>query len=85
VATAYYALSGGKANARVRLADLRRELAALPRPALDGALLDLATSGEASLYRLDNPAEIRPDDRDAVLRTPSGEERHIIYLGGRGS
>jgi hypothetical protein len=37
------------------------------------------------LYRLDNPAEIRPEDRDAVLRTPSGEDRHIVYLGGRGS
>ncbi|APW61679.1 hypothetical protein [Paludisphaera borealis] len=85
VTTAYYALSDGRANARVRLADLRRELAAIPRPVLDGALLDLATSGEASLYRLDNPAEIRAEDRDAVLRTPSGEERHIVYLGGRGS
>lgn len=85
VATAYYALSSGRANARVRLADLRRELATIPRPVLDAALLDLATTGEASLYRLDNPAEIGPNDREAVLRTPSGEERHIIYLGGRRS
>ena len=85
VTAAYYALSAGRANVRVRLADLRRVLAAIPRPALDGALLDLATSGEAALYRLDNPAEIRAEDRDAELRTPSGEELHIIYMGGRGS
>ena len=85
VTTAYYALSSGRANARVRIADLRRALATIPRPVFDGALLDLATTGEASLFRLDNPAEISPDDREAVLRTPSGEERHIIYLGGRGS
>lgn len=85
VTTAYYALSSGRPNARVRIADLRRVLATIPRPALDDALLDLATTGEASLFRLDNPAEIGPNDREAVLRTPSGEERHIIYLGGRRS
>lgn len=85
VTTAYYALSAGRSNARVRIADLRAALATIPRPVLDGALLDLATTGEASLYRLDNPAEIRREDREAVLRTPSGEERHIVYLGGRGS
>ncbi|MDG3007610.1 hypothetical protein [Paludisphaera mucosa] len=82
---AYYAASGGRPNVRVRLAELRRALPAVPRAALDRALLDLQTRGEATLYRLDDPREIRPEDRDAVFHTPSGEERHVVYLGGRGS
>jgi hypothetical protein len=64
---------------------LRHQLSSISRVKFDQALLDMASSGKASLYRLDNPAEIRPEDRDAVLRTPSGEDRHIVYLGGRGS
>lgn len=85
VASAYLALSGGEANVRVRLADLRRAVASVPRTDLDRALFDLEANGEASLYRLDNPNEIGPEDRAAALRTPLGEERHIIYLGGRRS
>ena len=85
VASAYLALSGGEANVRVRLADLRRAVATVPRTELDRALFDLEANGEASLYRLDNPNEIGPEDREAALRTPLGEERHIIYLGGRRS
>jgi len=38
--------------------------------------------GSLPLYPLDNPLDIRPEDRDAVLRTPTGDERHIVYLGG---
>jgi hypothetical protein len=85
VAEAYAALSGGQTNVRVRIADLRRHLTTIPRVKLDQALIDMASSGKASLYRLDNPTEIQSEDRDAVLHTPSGEERHIVYLGGRGS
>jgi DNA-binding PadR family transcriptional regulator len=82
---AYLTLSNGQTNVRVRIADLRHLLASIPRPTFDEALLEMASSGKASLYRLDNPADIRPEDLEAVLRTPAGEERHIIYLGGRGS
>jgi DNA-binding PadR family transcriptional regulator len=85
VSRAYLSLSKGQMNVRVRIADLRHLLDSIPRPKLDQALLDMASSGKASLYRLDNPAEIQAEDRDAVLLTPSGEERHIVYLGGRGS
>jgi len=85
VASAYLRLSGGETNVRVRLSDLRRAVSSIPRPELDRALFDLEAGGEASLYRLDNPNEIGPDDREAVLRTPLGEDRHIIYLGGRRS
>jgi hypothetical protein len=81
----YYAITGGRPNVRVHLAELRRRLPAVPRVDLDRALLDLQAKGEATLYRLDDPREIREEDRDAVFLTPSGEERHIVYLGGRGS
>jgi hypothetical protein len=82
---AYYALSHGQANVRVRIADLRQRVSSLARVDFDETLLDMASNGKASLYRLDNPAEVRPEDHDAVLRTASGEERHVVYLGGRGS
>ena len=85
VARAYLSVSKGQMNVRVRIADLRHLLDSIPRLKLDQALLDMASSGKASLYRLDNPTEIHAEDRDAVLLTPSGEERHIVYLGGRGS
>jgi hypothetical protein len=85
VESAYLALSGGKSNVRVRLADLRDNLSDLAREDLDATLLAMASAGLASLYRLDNPLEIEPRDREATLRTPSGEDRHVVYLGGRGS
>jgi DNA-binding PadR family transcriptional regulator len=85
VTKAYLSLSGGQTNVRVRLADLRRHLSSIPRVRLDQALLDMASGARVSLYRLDDPKEIHAEDRDAVLHTPSGEERHIVYLGGRGS
>jgi hypothetical protein len=85
IEVAYLKLSGGRENVRVRLADLRDALPDVPRLALDASLIQMATAGRVSLYRLDNPLEIDHRDRDAVLRTPSGEERHIVYLGGRGS
>jgi hypothetical protein len=85
IVRAYLAVSKEQTNVRVRLSDLRRALPSVPRTELNEALLGMASSGKASLYRLDNPAEIRAEDREAVLRTPSGEERHVVYLGGRGS
>jgi len=85
VVRAYLAVSNEQTNVRVRLYDLRRALSTVSKSKLDETLLSMASNGKASLYRLDNPAEIRPEDREAVLRTPSGEERHIVYLGGRGS
>lgn len=82
---AYLSLSKGQANVRVRVADLRDSLPSVPRSQFDETLLTMASNGKASLYRLDNPAEIRTEDHEAALRTPTGEERHLVYLGGRGS
>jgi hypothetical protein len=32
--------------------------------------------------RMDDPREIQPRDREAELRTPSGEPRHLLYWTG---
>lgn len=85
VASAYFALSEDRPNVRVRLADLRRRLPEVPRDALDRELLRLDSSGVASLYWFDDPREVRPDDREAALMTPAGDERHMIYMERGGS
>ena len=85
IVAAYGRLAGGRANVRVRLALLRRELADLARPRLDEALLAMDRGGKAALYRFDNPLEMADDDREAALRTPAGDARHLVYLGGSDS
>lgn len=78
-------LGNGRENVRVRLADLRVRLSRVARDSLDKILLELERHGQLSLYRLDNPAEIGPEDQQAAIRTATGNERHIIYFGGRSS
>jgi hypothetical protein len=85
IESAYFGLSGGRANVRVCLADLRAALPDIPRDRLDATLLAMATRGGVALYPLENPVEIQPRDREAVLRTPTGNERHLVYLGGQPS
>ncbi len=75
-------LANGQSNVRVRLADLRGRLPESSRSAVDQKLLEMEQAGELSLYRLDNPQEIQDADRDAVLHTATGNERHIVYFGG---
>ena len=78
-------LGQGRENVRIRLADLRSRLREVSESALDGTLLEMERAGQLSLYGLDNPQEIRPEDRQAVIRTATGHERHILYFGGRAS
>lgn len=82
---AYYKLSKGESNVRVYLSDLRGELSDVPRKRLDSALRGLAGRGKGALYRLDVPWEITPARRAGTLYTRSGEPRHILYYGGKGS
>lgn len=81
VEAAYMRLSDGRANVRVRLAELRAELPEIDRDRLDATLLEMATRGRAALLTLENPMEVRQEDRDAVVRTPTGHARHLIYMG----
>jgi hypothetical protein len=78
-------LGHGRENVRIRLADLRSRLRDVSESALDGKLLEMEREGKLSLYGLDNPQEIRSEDRQAAIRTTSGHERHILYFGGRAS
>jgi hypothetical protein len=75
-------LGRGQRNVRVRLADLRQKLDA-PRTVLDQTLLEMERQGELSLFPLDDPQEIGAADREAVLKTVTGNERHIVYFSGR--
>lgn len=81
IADACMKLGGGRANVRVRLADLRRQLPDVAREDLDTMLLQMSRDHTLTLYRLDNPAEVQAEDRAAALVTASGEPRHIVYLG----
>ncbi len=81
VADACMKLSRGQANARVRLSDLRRRLADVDRHDLDQVLLHMSRDRKLSLYRLDNPREVGPEDEAAAVHTASGEPRHIVYFG----
>ncbi len=85
VKAVYGRLANGRENVRVRLAALRSELADVPRDQLDETLKELAQSGLASLYQLDDPSMIHAEDREAALHIAGGNERHIIYIGGLSS
>ena len=74
-------LGHGRAKRRVRLADVREKLSAIPRDRLDAALLAMQSDGELVLYRLDNRAELRPSDHEAALHV-GGAPRHLVYLEG---
>ncbi len=73
--------TGGQRNVRVRLADLRTRVPT-DRSRLDETLLAMERAGELSLFPLDNPREIGPRDTDALLYTPAGHPRHIVYYQG---
>lgn len=87
IGKAYQAVSGGKANVRVRLADLREKLPHVPRERQDAALMHLATKKRdaAALYAFDGEHGATARDRAAALRLPTGHTRDFIYLGGPGS
>ena len=69
-------------NVRVRIADLHDALPGLPLADLHATLLAMERAGTLTLMQLDDPREIGPRDRAAVLRTPSGWPRHILYAFG---
>lgn len=74
-------LGGGKLRQRILLADLRRELADVPRDELDRVLLGLQEQERLSLHRLDNAMEVTPEDDRAALSI-AGNPRHFAYLEG---
>lgn len=76
----YRRLSGNVSNARVRLADLRRELSDVPRAGLDEQLQEMEREGGLVLNRMDDPREIAADDETAKILTPLGDPRHLVHM-----
>lgn len=72
-------LTSGARQTRVKLHDLRRGLPDVPREALDSALLELQRKRKLVLYREDNSAALRAEDRDAALFV-GNEPRHLVLL-----
>lgn len=87
VGRAYQEVSGGKANVRVRLADIRDRLQHIPRERQDAALMHLATTKHRSamLAAFDGQHGATARDRAAALKLPTGHTRDFIYLGGPSS
>jgi hypothetical protein len=79
---AYFHLSGGAGNVRIRLAQLRQKLEDIPRHELDELLLKLQREEKLVLSPLDDTQEISPADQQAALNV-AGFKRHIIYMQNR--
>lgn len=76
---AYLELTGGRLNARALLADIRAKLADIDRAMLDDGLKRMQREEEASLYQLDNKAELTDADREAAIYFGS-DPRHILWI-----
>lgn len=78
IRAACLALTHGQTKKRVRLSDLRRKLST-SRESLDHLLVAMQEAGRLVLYRMDNTAEITPEDERAALSI-AGQPRHLVYL-----
>jgi hypothetical protein len=78
---AYLEVSGGNYSVRVRLSELRQHLDNLPRAEVDKSLIKMQRSKQLSLMPLDDPQEIRPEDKKAAIDM-GGPKRHILYMEG---
>lgn len=77
--TAYLELSGGRAQRRVLIADLRRAVGhRLDRAAFDEAVAALVHQRRVSVFPEDDRAALRPEDRENAF-VQSGVPMHIIY------
>jgi hypothetical protein len=56
----------------VRILDLRRFLAGVPRPALDAALFELQRRWLVDLSIAQSPATLSPEEREAAIEMPNG-------------
>jgi hypothetical protein len=75
-------LGGGRETVRIRIADLRKRLADVPSDQLTEGLRELSRRRELTLYPIDDPRQITPDDEAAAIRSSTGVPQHILYYGG---
>lgn len=78
IRAACLSLTGGQTGKRIRLADLRNKVPA-SREVLDNLLQSMQQAGRVVLYKMDNPAEVTPEDEQAALLI-AGNPRHLVYL-----
>jgi hypothetical protein len=76
---AYLDSTCGRFNTRALLSDVREKLKDIDRATLDEALKRMQREQEASLYRLDNQAEITEADRAAAIYIGQ-EPRHLLWI-----
>jgi hypothetical protein len=76
---AYLDVTGGRLNARALLRDIRDRCKDVDHTVLDETLRRMQVEQEASLYQLDNRAEITDADRAAAIHF-GGEPRHILWI-----
>lgn len=78
-------LGGGRETVRIRIADLRKRLADVAHDELTEALRELSRRRELTLYPLDDPRQITPEDEAAAIYSSTGVRQHILYYGGTAS
>jgi hypothetical protein len=76
---AYLAITGNRVNTRARLHDIREKLHDIDPVTLEAALKRMQREQQATLYPLDNKAEITDADRNAAIYFGS-EPRHILWI-----
>jgi hypothetical protein len=76
---AYLAVTGNRVNTRARLRDIREKLHDMDPAALEATLKRMQREQQATLYPLDNKAEIADADRTAAIYFGS-EPRHILWI-----
>ncbi len=76
---AYLAVTGNRVNTRARLCHVREQLSDIERDALEETLKRMQREQQASLYPLDNKAEITDADRNAAIYFGS-EPRHLLWI-----
>jgi len=75
-------LGGGRDAVRIRIADLRKRLADVPNVDLTEGIRELSRRRELTLYPLDDPRQITPEDEAAAIQSSTGVPQHILYYGG---
>jgi hypothetical protein len=81
VKAAYFHVTGGKPNVRVRLSVLRNILPELNKSDLDRILKKMQLEEKLVLYSLDDPTDIKPEDELTSIDI-AGQKRHIVYMEG---
>jgi hypothetical protein len=75
-------LGGGREAVRIRIADLRKRLADVPNADLTEGIRELSRHRELTLFPLDDPRQITPEDEAAAIHSSTGVPQHILYYGG---